>query len=820
MDGSLPPCFFCDFLGKYKEKFLFKTNIKQRLFLLASAFLVFFSLQSTTFALSGKASNTIAGYSATLRSSVTSPQEMIIFRIEKPDGSIIEVQEQADETGVAMTDFLGFHTKKTGIYTVQAAEKGRSFQKKSTFEVFPEPSSSVHSQVRAIRDSVPANGSAAAKIRVSLKDRYFNPVPGHALRLISSRSGDTILPIGDGVTDTRGEMFFHITARQSGVSSFSVLDQKENSILEERVKIIFVEPEKKRAIGGNLSASIFGEIDGGDDNFGPIASFELEFPDTVRVGSDSNFLKIIALDKNGNVAKNYTGTVLISTPNDDNARLPGSGQYRFSDRDQGERQFDLALIFSKTGKQEIVVNDFEDGQISQFLKGKKEVEVIDECIGDDCSTNKPPQDGEGSIEIKSPYNGSEFASRRITLSGKAQPNINLTLFIDDRESAIIEVDYDGVFVDEFSLSSEGDHAIYLQEVEGNEERSETISFSIDTTPPSLDEIGIYPTGSLEPGMTYTVTVLSEPNLDAAFLQVAGTKESFQEDVAQAGKYVATLRAPQNPGEYGISITLTDTLKNSFDIRNAANIQVKSNQKQLSAPGDLQAKQEEGGVRLSWEAPPDALDRISKYRLFRGRNELFLSTDQEVSATTYNILIDDLDPEVTVFFTIAALDEQGIEGRRSPVLSITPKKAIPKNMLTVRPADGALLLSWSDPRGDVPYFDIRFGIESGRYQERFLISGKKKNITIPDLINGITYFVTVVPLDSQGVPTGETYPEASGKPVFGGIHPAPQEPPIAHFEGKNKLDDTGFEAFFLFFFSLFFATSSFFFHRAIRFWNMS
>ena len=619
------------------------------------AFGLLFPLFAASAALSVKATDTIAGYSAAFKSSLGSPYSTVVFVVKKPEGGTIRIEETADETGVAKADFLGFHTKRSGQYSVIAFEKGDSEKNapETTFEVFADTVSSLSSKVDLLRDAAPADGATPAKIRVILRDRNGNTVPEHLVDLISSRADDHVEKIGDGISNEFGEIIFHIKSREVGVAHFSAFDRNAGITLEERAKIVFFEPEEQKSIGGNsFSASIFGDDDpesGGE--FGPVDHFEISFPEKVEVGSDSNLLKITALDSQNRIAKDYTVKIIISIPDDANAELPNRGEYQFSDRDQGVRKFDLALIFSKTGTQKIIVNDFEDGRISPFLKGETTTEVVDECLNDNCGDDDPvnPPPFSQYIEIKTPADGAQFGNASIALTGKAAPNTNLTVFLNNREQDEIEVDSDGLFVSELSDISDGEHTLFLREASEAQEQSKTIGFVVDTTPPTLDEISVYPTGIIDAGSTVSVTLFSEAGLDAATLQVAGITESFQEDASQEGKYSATFSSPQNGGQYGISISLTDTLKNTAKLSNAAKIEVNAAGQLLSAPKNVSLDPGDASALVSWDPVKD--DTVVGYRIFSGTNDLFFKQSSEVNVLKKSFFCL---PSFLIFFGLASV----------------------------------------------------------------------------------------------------------------------------------------------------------------------
>ncbi|MCT4591768.1 MAG: Ig-like domain-containing protein, partial [Candidatus Gracilibacteria bacterium] len=320
--------------------------------------------------------DTVAGYSTSFKTSKINPEREIIFRVKKPDNSIVEIPATTDELGYADANFLGFHTKKAGIYQVLAFYKDENFENapKTAFSVYAGEVSEVSSKITSEPPSLEANNKDTSLLKISLKDTYSNPVSNHNVLVISSRPDDIIQNVSESSgTDEKGVSYFHLSSKKAGISYITVIDQTTNKVLEDREKIIFFEPEIEKPMGGNLyQANMFATSSSSDDSnsqptnfsadeelFGPIDHFDIDFPNKVKVGSDQNNLKITAKDKQGRIVKSYTGTIIISTPDDENATLPGDGKYTFQPRDQGERTFDLALIFAKSGRQAIEVYDFD-----------------------------------------------------------------------------------------------------------------------------------------------------------------------------------------------------------------------------------------------------------------------------------------------------------------------------------------------------------------------------------------------------------------------------------------------------------------------------
>ncbi len=851
--------------------------------------------ESALAVLSVNATDTIAGYSAIMRSSIGRPGQTVIFRVEKPDGSIIEVQEEADETGVAETDFLGFHTKRTGTYNVRAYMVGGSYSAspEESFQVYPDTTSSVHSEIIATEDNVPADNIAPAKILIKLRDRHQNPVPGHFIDLVSSRAEDTIEAIGRGTTNEFGELYFHIRSQADGVSYFTAIDRNAGVTIQERAKVIFFVSDWNRYQGGNrFYANIFGpqgivsdELDGDDfdgevdpssifdrgerdETYGPIDHFELEFtPNPIRLDeSNLGSLIVTAKDQFDKTVLGYTGSIVIFS-SDQNATLPGSGNgISFNPADQGKKKFDLAVEFSTAGEHELEVMEFDpdSGSFDSNISGKITVTVTEKCIGDDCEDDSSPGDEDRKdLLLKTPEASSTIGDTRVMVVGSGEPGLSVSIILDDLPVEQTETDSDGLFTQEITVATDGEHELAIEYVDEPKKTTEPVLFTVDSTPPTLDDIDIQPIGEVTPGTNLEVTLQTEPNLPEVVAKIEGLTISqtatFTESEDTPGTYIGNnIVAPQQPGDYSVKIILKDALDNESIFADTRTIIVKSESTVLPAIQNFTITPGIESAMLNWDAPPiadDTTPAVAKYSIFMGTNSVFLEPMYETNAGITEIDITDLSSESERFFRVIAIDVNGNESEQSETLSVFPLQGEPVQpepvvdpdpvpnpdpgppisppdpfpqpnpTLAVNsiPGNGSVQLQWEKSPINAAFYDIRFGLTSGFYAERFSVAGNINATTVPDLINDVAYHFTVVPLDNSGIPLmGVEYGEVMAMPVFmgsnpvggvGGLRPAPPDPPR---DNPVKVDtNVGPESIFLFFLSFSFAAAMFFFHRSFK-----
>lgn len=829
-------------------------HIKTKFLSLAVFGLLLFSGAQSASAASAVASDTIAGYSAEIRVFDMDPDQDVIVQVEKPEGGIIELKGEADRSGAAEVNFVGFHTKNSGVYKVWSTVEGKRRSKvpSTSFEVFPDSVSPLFSRVRAIKDSAAADGEDEVKIVVYLKDRHGNPIPKHYVELISSRSEDKITSSGGTTTDEGGQMLFYVRSESEGISHFTALDRNSGVLPDERAKGIFFSTDDGDERGGDVwraslfepqnifgddaeADGIFGEEGDKPESFGVVDYFlvELEFPNDNAYVTEAASLTVTAKDDQNRTVRNYTGTILI-TADDRVSRLPKNGDaIEFEIKDEGSQRFDLGITFTEAGMHTIEVVEFEDGGITG-IKGKGEIEVLPECIGDECNEIDNPFPSTGDIVIDRPEKGATYGKRTITFKGSAQEDVDLRVFLDGKEVKLITTDSGGGFFDDTSLrvKEDGEHTLQFEEVE-LEGKSEIITFYVDTTAPELKEYRISPEGNIKPEEMVTITVFSEEKLDMSEVKIDGTNISkdLNEDENIPGKYTATINAPKEAGEYELDFLLGDAYDNKFI--GSGKIVVASEQKELGAPRNLEAIAGDGNAKLTWDTPEETGKGIEKYRILFGTNELLLDqTAATINGEETEQVIEELENDVPVYFGVIAVEEGGLQSKMSNIISVVPKgKKEPiieeepvivntENTVEIIPGNGEMSLRWDAPKSFAEYFDIRFGLSAGAYSERFAVLGTSRNAVIPDLINGVAYYVTVVPLDRNGIPTGEKYQERYAMPAFSGVHNvATTFQPSPELKETKQLSKEGPEAIFISLLALSFSFGMFFLHRSARIYRI-
>ena len=205
--------------------------------------------------------DTIAGYTAQIYSSKTLPNKIVEFTVEKPNGNTLNIPVTSSENGIAEFDLYDYHTKKAGTYTVSAKLENGTEGKTNTFYVFPDEVSELSSEIKPSKLLGTANGIDKIYLTITLKDKYGNPIKGHEVKVVSSRSVDKVQLISENqFTDNKGEILYSISSDKEGVSIYSFLDTTANTVLQKRLEIAYTLPAN---VGGFVPTAYAaaGEVD-------------------------------------------------------------------------------------------------------------------------------------------------------------------------------------------------------------------------------------------------------------------------------------------------------------------------------------------------------------------------------------------------------------------------------------------------------------------------------------------------------------------------------------------------------------------------------
>ena len=748
--------------------------------LLFTVFSFFFILNASAESIALKISDTIAGYSTMIQTVKTDANTNLTVRVEKPNGSVLNLPARTNNFGYAEVELDGYHTKKAGLYKTSTAKEYGDFGGTTHFEVFAGTFSPVKSEIITDKATLAAKTDTLT-VQVKVKDQYENPIKGHMVQLLSSRTEDIISTEGSNITNEQGIAVFNVESSSEGMSIFTAIDQNVNQDIRERKKIVFYAPNQSFSIGGSdFSASLLeAQNSSYDEEYLILDHFEVEFPNTVQVNDDQNHLKVTAKDANGNTVRSYTGTIKIAVDGDDNAIIPSEGEYTFTEKDQGEKEFALAMIFTQVGNITVEVFDYEANQINTNLKGEKTITVVEKKQEVENTTTTS-----SDIEIKSPSNGSEIASPNVTVSGLALPNTNLKLMLDDIKVAEVQADMEGFFATTLRDLDDGLKEIYVIESEGMRRASAPVKFTVDATPPRIDTLSVFPEEAIYPQTSYTVTVYSEPNLDYAKVRVAGIEEPLTESAISAGKYEGSFFAPADLGTYNIDVLLADRMGNIGDYRNQETLEViEKIIVKPSTPQNLAAIPADGQLEVTWTGS-SAQKVVDHYKVYVGEVESALEVKSQSRAE--KALITSLENGQEYFIAVSSVDTEGIESEKSEIITATPQKAIPgiPQNIQARAGDSVINLTWAAPTSDIEVKEYNVYLGQGANSLQKVKSVETLSTDLINLSNDATYFVAVSAVSTADI-EGELSASIEASPES--LHSSmPARQPLRAIPGDSKV----------------------------------
>lgn len=642
---------------------------------------LFFGLMGISIALGVSAENfyvsgnteVSAGEIATFTASDLMARESLGLVLNRPDGTRIRLSGTTDDWGRYSGEIYGAHLKKAGDYRLTVTrDLNPSDLEVHTFKVLPGKVSPYKSEIELVDATAPADGETETNFRVRLSDNFGNPIRGKSVQVFSSRNTDIVNH--DLTTDANGLILGRTISQAPGISVLTaVVDGK---VLFEKPEVVFYLAENTHSmpsvgaddggLGKFLKAQLFD-----DTESDAIARFELEKPPGVLKAGETYSFTVRAVDIDGNVVPNYFGNIRF-TSTDSKAVLPTD--YKYDEQDQGIHQFSLAFTFNTPGRHSITVVDLADFRITG------EIEFQVEGEGD------PNEGGDGpSIEILTPTPGT-YRSARVSITGKAVgvETVRLvdgpTLLIDD-----LPVDESGNFVYQTPALANGVHKFQAYD-SAQTVNSEEVVITIDRLPPRVMAVELSPPPPYDPNQDFQLSIKASEPLSRATCVLEEVRYDLE---ASGDKFVTTMQAPAQCGEYIIGCKVADILGNELDEPNAAKITVCKPETGIEIDGGTGGADGDGDgdllpvddkptgpvrptavinlhvkaitetrVTLQWD--PSIDDKgIDHYRVEYGTNAVSLGSFDETPDNRTRWYVDNLEPGTHYYFRVIAVDTEGL-----------------------------------------------------------------------------------------------------------------------------------------------------------------
>ncbi|NDK07926.1 hypothetical protein EOM39_01615 [Candidatus Gracilibacteria bacterium] len=281
----------------------------------------------------------------------------------------------------------------------------------------------------------------------------------------------------------------------------------------------------------------------------------------IKLGSDEIAIDkavdmtIEAKDSDGNLVKDYRGTILIMSETDPKAEFPKEikdNSYKFTESDGGKAKFENSLIFRNLGKQQVNVFDFNNEDVT----GMAEINVIDESDEDVIS-----------IKISSPSDGSILTNNFITLAGSTKKNHQVSIKVTGTKTertVKTESNSDGLYEKKIENLDDGDYKVYASVInsEGKEAgKTEEVKVSIKTKKPEFNSFKVKPY-EIHPEDKINLEVKATKDLATVKVMIEDTIIELKE--TKEGVYTGSTTAPKKEGEYDVEINLIDDLGNQVN----------------------------------------------------------------------------------------------------------------------------------------------------------------------------------------------------------------------------------------------------------------
>lgn len=398
-------------------------------------------------------------------------------------------------------------------------------------------------------------------------------------------------------------------------------------------------------------------------------------PTKVKIG-ESVDVTISAVDKSGNVVKDYVWEVLIFSQTDNKAEFPGikDDVYNFKASDAGIVKFENGVKFTKSGMQQINVAETSNYDILW----ETEVEVTAEATSQT-----------GDITISYPENGTTLPTTSLKVTGTTQKNHKITLNLNGEKDIEGISDGNGAFEIKLDNLPSGESVIKAKLLDADGKvigTSSEVFFSIDNNSPVFKKLTFDPSETeYTPETSLVAKVEATPNLSTVTLIINDILTTLTEQ--SAGIYTGDITTPKDAWEYSANVVLKNELWVEAKANNVGTLKVKAVEllaggprvEETVAPSCEDFKSEldvknivatklKSKTVLTWDKAPKA----TSYNIYKkersGSGETLI---ENVTDTTYEILIqwDQVEYDDFVIKAVFKDDICDVEGNASDMTKV-------------------------------------------------------------------------------------------------------------------------------------------------------
>jgi hypothetical protein len=736
------------------------------------------------------AKDSVAGLGTDI--AVTGAETEATLVVLPPYGSEVVRDIAAGDSTVRLT---GDETQEAGLYTI-TVESADGVLGETQFNVLPDTVDLASSTIQTEVDAVAPGEAVHAS--VILRDRYGNTIPNRPVRLISSRSSDRVEALTQQ-TDARGQQDFIVTTMGNGTMVLRAVDLLSGNPLDAEASVTVgsstgwyggpttvamnapvyqptyqptyqqypqYQPvaQQSRMLGSVAGRALYGQVSG----FSTIAGFVLEVPREMRVNVDEN-LTITAIDRDGRVVEDYTGTVQLAST-DPNAILPSFGEITFRGSDLGRKTLVLGLRFSSAGDQLLYAQDSQNPSVT----GEATIRV----------TGDVPSQVQQTITVTSPEQDSMVNDTSIVVEGTAAPFLNL-IVTGGLEDSYGETDSTGKFSIPVNLNTEQiDHTLRVRDDSGRND-SGNIRVRLDREAPQVLKFTYTPTSPIEDEDVLVVVEAKDDGRGVGDVILTIDEDTYPlTPVRSSSGTYQLLFSFEEAGSYQPTLTVKDTAGNAREIVSSIEVRKKG----MPKVENVRAEAKPSAVFLEWDALEIEDDPIDGYRIYVGESPTTFDHTLETDPLTTAATIAGLKPGRDYYFAVTATRGE-MESPRSDVAQTT----VLGLSLNVTPGNSSLTVEWTSLQEDIPLsqYLLEYGVEEGQYLEKRTLNGDVSTYTLRDLLNGINYHLQLTPITTTGDTLTDLAARGQGAPgsSLAGFVPGPSDPIPAGLGANMPSDPT-------------------------------
>ncbi len=434
-----------------------------------------------------------------------------------------------------------------------------------------------------------------------------------------------------------------------------------------------------------------------------------------------------------------------------------------------------------TGDKTFSIGDVnKDGKVN-----KTDRTLVSDALGNTDSESLSLYDlnGDGKINIAD----LAYVNHQITSDGDIQvfDSALIAQKAVDMDKISEEVNVEGNISDIFAENNTS--TVTLSAKEEGADISIPIEFSKTTEMEQIEIISPSTTGALTAGtaiITYVENgreVTEEVSFDNSVpdgVDLLSAREGTSSVVISLGKRVAVKKIVIN-----VEKVVGEDGKPTFavvqEIQFLKDIVPENPKPQNLSVKNVKAVPKNESVQLTWNEFPN----ITGYTVYYGlKNGVYNS---QITVDTNSALVSGLENLKTYYFTVVPISD-GWEGSRSDVVTAIPQpnaKPLKPDMVTIKPMDGALSVSWKKTENAV-YYKVFYKEKDAADYIQYGDKITSTNVSIGDLINDKEYLLYIIAGNDIG--EGPRSDIAEGIPHKNVVEPP--KIPTLHMIDKSNIED--------------------------------